>query len=867
MKKLALIAILALSLVITSCEEIGTIISILYVPVSGVSLNKTSTGLMVGDTETLLVTITPFYATNRNVNWRSGNISVATVSNGKVTGLSEGFTIITVTTVDGEKSASCEVSVSRTGSVAVTGVSLNKTSTGLLVNGTETLYPIITPANASNRNVTWSSSNDSVAAVSGSGTVTGVGEGRATITVTTADGGKTADCTVYVSTSGIAVTGISLNKTSASLDIDGTETLYPAITPPNATNQNVTWSSSNTSIATVTEGGVVTAVGIGTAAITVTTVDGGKTASCAFTVSAPPVTFSVAADGSAAQTTTQLTLTFNHTIPGLSAQDITLSGVSGVNKGTLGGTGPVYTLPISGFTAGGSLNVAVVKSGFTINGSPKTVTVYYNANPVVRRVHFTGQTATETYSGLSNNDIYLVKVNVSNLIVNAADSGGARSISLSPSRANISTPPAPVFPRMMHPVDVFNGNPPPIPKEEPRRSRAAAAFVAPVVGDKRIFWVETKYNNGVWVQKQATLRATGKYSNVWVMDESYGPDNEKVDDTVAKTLAEKFDIIYPAETNLLGYEYGGGPGGDGGKDGDPKIQILIYRMNGPWGFFSTKDFYPPEQMNESIRSNYAEIFYMEAAVIRHSPEYIYATLIHEFQHMINFNVKYVKQGKFPETWYNEMLSVMAEDVMSKVLDISISDPSKNHILRNRLPDFIYDYYLSGMTEWGIYGSDPFFSNLPYGKAAGFGAYLMRNYGGPELLKELLANDSVNIESVTAALTKVAGKGSVITFEDSLRRLGEAMLYSGTNKPSGVLFFDNTITQTINGRTYTVEGFDVWKDFGPTTPYILNVNDQKEMRPHSIMILQDPAWKNKSGDFSITLQRPSDSSIEFYLMKK
>jgi hypothetical protein len=88
---------------------------------------------------------------------------------------------------------------------------------------------------------------------------------------------------------------------------------------------------------------------------------------------------SVTANGSATQTTTQLTLIFSQAITGLSAGDITLSGVSGVNKGTLSGSGPTYTLGISGFTSGGTLSVAVSKSGYTISGSPKTATIYYGS--------------------------------------------------------------------------------------------------------------------------------------------------------------------------------------------------------------------------------------------------------------------------------------------------------------------------------------------------------------------------------------------------------------------------------------------------------------------------------------------------------
>ena len=90
------------------------------------------------------------------------------------------------------------------------------------------------------------------------------------------------------------------------------------------------------------------------------------------------VTFSsVTANGSSSQTTTELTLTFSAAITGLSAADITLSGVSGVIPGTLSGSGSAYTLPISGLTGGGTLSVTVTKSGYDISGSPKTVAIYY----------------------------------------------------------------------------------------------------------------------------------------------------------------------------------------------------------------------------------------------------------------------------------------------------------------------------------------------------------------------------------------------------------------------------------------------------------------------------------------------------------
>lgn len=179
--------------------------------------------------------------------------------------------------------------------VAVTGVSLNKNATTIAIGASETLTATITPANADNQAVTWSSDNTAVATVNQNGQVTGVAAGTATITVTTQDGNKTATCTVTVpdpSADPVAVTGVSLNKASTSLTVGASETLTATVAPANATNQAVTWSSDNTAVATVNQNGLVTAVAAGTATITVKTADGNKTAKCTVTVSAavtPPV--------------------------------------------------------------------------------------------------------------------------------------------------------------------------------------------------------------------------------------------------------------------------------------------------------------------------------------------------------------------------------------------------------------------------------------------------------------------------------------------------------------------------------------------------------------------------------------------------
>lgn len=164
----------------------------------------------------------------------------------------------------------------------VTGVTLNKTSATITVGDTVSLTATVSPGSAANKAVTWASSNTSVATVS-NGVVTAKSAGTAKITVTTKDGNKTATCTVTVKPAVINVTGITLNKTTSTMEIGKTLTLTATVSPSNASNKNVTWKSDNTAVATVVNG-VVTAKSVGTANITVTTEDGKKTAVCAVTV-------------------------------------------------------------------------------------------------------------------------------------------------------------------------------------------------------------------------------------------------------------------------------------------------------------------------------------------------------------------------------------------------------------------------------------------------------------------------------------------------------------------------------------------------------------------------------------------------------
>ena len=254
------------------------------VDVEKVSLNKSATTLTEGESETLTATITPSNATgDKTVKWSSSNEAVATVdSNGKVTAKKAGTAVITATSSNG-KTAGCTVTVKQK-EIAITGISLNKSTTSLTEGESETLTATITPSNATgDKTVKWSSSNEAVATVDSNGKVTAKKAGTAVITATSSNG-KTAGCTVTVKQKEIAITGISLNKSTTSLTEGESETLTATITPSNATgDKTVKWSSSNTAVASVDSAGKVTAKKAGTAVITATS-SNGKSASCTVTV-------------------------------------------------------------------------------------------------------------------------------------------------------------------------------------------------------------------------------------------------------------------------------------------------------------------------------------------------------------------------------------------------------------------------------------------------------------------------------------------------------------------------------------------------------------------------------------------------------
>ena len=165
--------------------------------------------------------------------------------------------------------------------IGVSGVELSETSYSMVVGDSLLLKAVITPSDATDQTVNWDSSEESVAVVSSSGLVSAVGKGTCVITASV--DGKSARCTITVQDKTIAVESIVLSEDTLLLGIDDTATLIATIRPENATEREITWTSSNPEIATVSDQGEVVALQEGTCTVTVSA--GGKSAECVVTVS------------------------------------------------------------------------------------------------------------------------------------------------------------------------------------------------------------------------------------------------------------------------------------------------------------------------------------------------------------------------------------------------------------------------------------------------------------------------------------------------------------------------------------------------------------------------------------------------------
>lgn len=414
------------------------------------------------------------------------------------------------------------------------------------------------------------------------------------------------------------------------------------------------------------------------------------------------------------------------------------------------------------------------------------------------------------------------------------------------------------------------------------------------LGDKKKFWVDDEHSR--FTEKDATLVVEGDYCYVWVLDKNYDISSEsKVDNKIrfeqANAVSEKFDALYEKETNLYGATYktayqNGDINSDGLISPEEKISILILdifddassvQSSGVLGYFWAKDFYPDSSTSKSgIRSNETEIFYIDSHFLDSFTEMTYSTLAHEFQHMLNFVNKNLKWDVIPSTWYNEMLSMVCEDLLQD--DIGIEDKDSP---RSRLAQFNYGYLFNGANEW-FNDSNTLYS---YAHAYAFGAFITRNYGGADLVKAMMENKFVDFESILDAINEI--NDCYLTKGDLLKEFARALCYpeeiTGAEDDENSLLgkaAKEDLKHFYRGNSCTIDGFEYklrpicladyyfrYYDENNNvqykySPYYLEADQTRDLRPLGVSV---HTFGIQSDEVTFDYTKPNSSDVDIYFV--
>ena len=314
-----------------------------------VTLEPESLSLVEGTSGKIAATVLPENADNKAVVWSSSNKEVATVDQeGNVSALVPGEAEITATTEDGGVKGICALTVEKL-IIPIKAITLDKTEVTITKGLDYTLHATLDPENTTDPSLVWTTSDEEIAVVNQSGKVVAFGVGTATVTATSVSWPDVkAECVITVTSDIVSVKGISLNASTKTIYLPDTFQLEATITPSDATDQNVSWSSNAPGVATVSATGLVTSVSTGTAAITAITRDGGKSATCNVTVDHTRITKITFAEGSSetivveAGTTYQLTPVIT---PDYASNKQVNWSTSNYNRATVSSTGKV-TFPV-----------------------------------------------------------------------------------------------------------------------------------------------------------------------------------------------------------------------------------------------------------------------------------------------------------------------------------------------------------------------------------------------------------------------------------------------------------------------------------------------------------------------------------------
>ena len=377
---------------------------------------------------------------------------------------------------------------------------------------------------------------------------------------------------------------------------------------------------------------------------------------------------------------------------------------------------------------------------------------------------------------------------------------------------------------------------------------------APQLGQTRLIYVDQDPELNTYSQEEMTLYAIGKKTDgsgeikslVWVNEANVASvsSGNKISTSVIEDIINKFTHCYALEEEIFGQTSDriivkNGTVGMVNYPTSTYINIVLTDIGkdfntsspcGVVGYFWSRDYYDRSySTNKTIKtSNEGKYFYIDIPFCNYTSSNTYAgtggvsntalsTLFHEYQHMINFNQKDILHDKSTgdHVWYNEMLSMLCEDLMQDALGI----PDNENIQKSRIPNFNGYYYYSGVAQY--ISQDSWIS---YGTAYAFGAWLARNYGGAKLVKEMSTNAYVGIESVVNAVNEV--NSTTMTWDDLLKEYLQATGFRASYAGSKTLptlnkrpDAETAITKDVSAAEYiykTPTGYDS----GTTTPETL-----------------------------------------------
>lgn len=410
-------------------------------------------------------------------------------------------------------------------------------------------------------------------------------------------------------------------------------------------------------------------------------------------------------------------------------------------------------------------------------------------------------------------------------------------------------------------------------------------------GYEKSIWIQTGSDSNSldsYEELDATLRASNAYCNVWILDSCFAEETSsgnKVTAAIAEEIASKFDEIYPRVTNVFGTECdeilsitvdentGNAVSkelvdmatvkdseGELLNDTGTKINIVLCDLEAAdyVGYFAPKDYYNYSVTMGNIAdvSNYGKYFYVDTTSVNSSMEDALLTLAHEFQHMINFNMKTVQNSATFSTFYDEMCSTVCEDMMASYFGVDDSVTP-----RNRLSTFNQNFYKIGTGEW--INTDSLQESYSYASAYAFGAWLARQYGGAKLFKAILSNSHSDMDAVTEAVKSVAGED--YTDEQLIERYVQALVFTSSDFSHPTM--NQAAKQTLtygsgdSAYSYPMTAINLWNYGGG--PSYLKPADTTAVRPYGFTLHK--VGTASADSVTLKLSASPSGSTKYYVL--